>query len=77
MFIQRMTEQEDIKLSFYSNFYYFNGNVKDSVLQDQITNTFQFILGDPYTDKLSARVYAGHEFARYGHRSPEKYQTSS
>jgi hypothetical protein len=31
------------------------------------------ILGDPYTDQLSARIYAGHEFSRYGQRSPETY----
>lgn len=55
---------------FYDNFYYYSGEVMDSVLQDQVVNTFQFILGDPYTDKLSARIYAGHEFARYGQRSP-------
>jgi hypothetical protein len=64
----------DLIPDFYDNFYYFNGDVKDSVVQDQIINTFQFILGDPYTDMLSARVYAGHEFARYGQRSPERYQ---
>jgi len=60
-------------LDFYDNFYYFHDDVKDSVVQDQIINTFQFILGDPYKDKLSARVYAGHELARYGMTSPEKY----
>ncbi|MCF8224364.1 MAG: putative porin [Bacteroidales bacterium] len=54
----------------YDNFYYYNGNVKDSVVHDRIINTFQFILGDPYTDPLSARIYAGHELARYGQRSP-------
>lgn len=59
---------------FYDNFYYYNGQVKDSVVFDKISNTFQIILGDPYTDKLSARIYAGHEFERFGQRSPEKYQ---
>jgi hypothetical protein len=61
--------------AFYDNYYYFSDEIKDSTVQDQISNTFQFILGDPYTDKLSARVYAGHEFARYGQRSPDLFQT--
>ncbi len=59
---------------FYDNFYYFDGDVRDSVVYDKITNTFQFILGDPYTDPLSARIYAGHEFSRYGQRSPYTYK---
>ena len=63
--------------AFYDNFYYFNGTVKDSVVYDKITNTFQFILGDPYLDKLSARIYAGHEFSRYGQRSPEEFTVFS
>lgn len=62
---------------FYDNFYYFNGDIKDSVVFDRISNTIQFVLGDPYTDKLSARVYAGHEFTRYGQRSPEKFKVFS
>lgn len=61
--------------AIYDNFYYYNGGeIRDSVVYDKITNTFQFILGDPYTDKLSARVYAGHEFSRYGQRSPYSYK---
>ncbi len=60
--------------SYYDNFYYFHNAVKDSVVHDKISNTFQLILGDPYTDKLSARVYAGHEFVRYGQRSPDQYE---
>lgn len=63
--------------SFYDNFYYYNGEVKDSVVYDKITNTLQFILGDPYTDQLSARIYAGHELSRYGQRSPEVYRVFS
>jgi len=59
---------------FYNDFYYFSGEVMDSVVFDKISNTFQFILGDPYTDKLSARIYAGHEFERYGQRSPDTYK---
>lgn len=54
----------------YENFYYMNSEVKDSVVHDRVANTVQVILGDPYTDKLSARVYAGHEFVRYGQQSP-------
>lgn len=60
---------------FYDNYYYYDKDAKDSVVQDQIINTFQFILGDPYTDKLSARIYIGHEFTRFGQRSPEVFQT--
>jgi hypothetical protein len=67
--------EDDVSLEtlpgLYDNFYYFQEEIKDSVAYDKITNTFQFILGDPYTDQLSARIYAGHEFSRYGQRSPE------
>ncbi|HKK60974.1 MAG TPA: putative porin [Bacteroidales bacterium] len=59
---------------FYDNFYYTNNAIRDSAVKDKIVNTFQFILGDPYTDSLSARVYAGHEIARYGQQSPLTYQ---
>ncbi len=59
--------------SIYDNFYYLHDEVKDSVVQDKIANTFQLILGDPYTDKLSARIYAGHEFMRYGQMTPDIY----
>ncbi|MEX0983368.1 MAG: putative porin [Bacteroidales bacterium] len=58
---------------FYNNFYYYHDNVKDSAVYDEISNIFQMVLGDPYTDKLSARVYAGHEFSRYGQLSPDEY----
>jgi hypothetical protein len=61
----------------YDNFYYFNRDVRDSVAYDKVTNTFQFILGDPYTDQLSARIYAGHEFSRYGQRSPDPIEVFS
>jgi hypothetical protein len=73
----RMYMDQDLSIlsDFYNNYYYFSDEIKDSIVQDQISNTFQFILGDPYTDKLSARVYAGHEFARYGQRSPDLFQT--
>ena len=59
---------------FYDNFYYYHERVKDSATLNDITNTFQLVLGDPYKDKLSARVYAGHEFSRYGQVSPEEFQ---
>ena len=62
---------------FYNNFYYYQDNVKDSAVFDKISNVFQIVLGDPYTDKLSARVYAGHEFSRYGQVSPDEYQVFS
>ncbi len=77
----RRQYQDDFNLTaipaFYDSFYYFNGEVMDSVVNDKISNTIQLILGDPYKDKLSARVYAGHEFSRYGQRSPELYQVFS
>jgi hypothetical protein len=59
---------------YYGNRYYMTNEVMDSVVEDRISNTFQVILGDPYTDKLSARIYAGHEFTRYGQLSPENNQ---
>jgi hypothetical protein len=62
---------------FYDNFYYFHERVKDSATLNDITNTFQLVLGDPYKDKLSARVYAGHEFSRYGQVSPEEFRVFS
>ncbi|MCA1746567.1 MAG: putative porin, partial [Bacteroidales bacterium] len=52
-------------------------DIKDSAVFDKVSNTLQFVLGDPYTDLLSARVYAGHEFSRYGQVSPEEYQVFS
>ncbi len=62
---------------FYDNFYYYHERVKDSASLNEVTNTFQLVLGDPYTDKLSARVYAGHEFSRYGQVSPDQFQVFS
>ncbi len=62
---------------FYDNFYYYHENVKDSASLNEITNTFQLVLGDPYTDKLSARFYAGHEFSRYGQISPDEFRIFS
>lgn len=61
----------------YHNYYYFNGSALDSVMQDRVTNTFQIILGDPYVDQISARIYAGHEFSRYGQLSPEEFEVFS
>lgn len=62
---------------FYENFYYYSEEIKDSAVFDKVSNTLQFVLGDPYTDILSARVYAGHEFSRYGQVSPDEYQVFS
>ncbi|MFC2090767.1 putative porin [Bacteroidota bacterium] len=77
--VREYTDRMPVTLvsDFYDNFYYHVRDIKDSAIQDQIINTFQFILGDPYTDPLSARVYAGHEFARYGDRYPHLFQTFS
>ncbi len=62
---------------FYDNYYYIHAGALDSVVHDRITNTFQMVLGDPYTDILSARVYGGHEFSRYGQLSPDQFMVFS
>ena len=54
----------------YHNFYYPINIAKDSALEDKISNVIQLILGDPDYDKLSARIFAGHEFRRFGMLSP-------
>jgi len=54
----------------YNNYYYETFNAFDSVSEDKISNVFQVILGDPDYDKISARVYAGHELRRFGMLSP-------
>ncbi|MCP4313473.1 MAG: putative porin [Bacteroidetes bacterium] len=56
--------------SIYDNYYYEVASAFDSVSEDKVTNVFQVILGDPDYDKISARVYAGHEFRRFGMLSP-------
>lgn len=55
----------------YENYYYEIRNAKDSASEDKISNVFQLILGDPDYDKISARVYVGHELRRFGSLSPE------
>lgn len=55
----------------YRNYYYLTGNASDSASEDKISNVFQLILGDPDYDKISARIYAGHEWRRFGTLSPD------
>jgi hypothetical protein len=54
----------------YNNYYYEISNTMDSASEDKLSNVLQLILGDPDFDKISARVYAGHEFRRFGAVSP-------
>lgn len=61
----------------YNNYYYEVTNPMDSVSEDQLSNVFQVILGDPDYDKISARVYAGHELRRFGMVSPIPVQVFS
>lgn len=75
------TYEDDVNLSdlspVYDNYYYFSGAAMDSVSEDKLSNVFQLILGDPDYDKISARVYAGHELRRFGSFSPFEYQVFS
>lgn len=59
----------------YDYYYYLVSGAKDSVSEDRISNVFQLILGDPDYDKISARVYAGHDFRRFGMLSPRAVNT--
>ena len=54
----------------YQHYYYEFSNAMDSVSEDKLSNVVQIILGDPDYDKISARVYAGHELRRFGAVSP-------
>ncbi len=54
----------------YRNYYYSVNNPVDSASEGRITNVFQMILGDPDYDRISARVYAGHIYRRFGSLSP-------
>ncbi|MCK4751458.1 MAG: hypothetical protein KAT15_30585, partial [Bacteroidales bacterium] len=54
----------------YGNYYYEVTDPMDSVSEDKLSNVFQLILGDPDYDRLSTRVYAGHELRRFGALSP-------
>jgi len=57
--------------ALYDTVYYPQSSVLDSAREDLLSNVFQLIWGDPYGDKMSARVYAGHELIRYSNRFPE------
>lgn len=61
----------------YSNYYYLYDIAEDSVLEQNISSVLQLILGDPDYDKISARIYAGHEYKRFGMLSPESYYIDS
>ena len=61
----------------YDNYYYLLPEARDSVSEDRISNVFQLILGDPDYDRLSARVYAGHELRRFGYLHPMAYREFS
>lgn len=62
---------------FYSNYYYLVDEAQDSVTQQHISSVLQLILGDPDYDKISARIYAGHDFRRYGMLSPQTFYIDS
>lgn len=66
---------------FYFGKYYYdlveNTSPFDSAREDKISNVIQVILGDPDYDKISARVYAGHEWRRFGMLSPTTFPAFS
>jgi len=55
---------------FYPDYHYEITQPLDSASEDKLTNVVQVIIGDPDYDKISARVYAGHEWRRFGMLSP-------
>jgi hypothetical protein len=61
----------------YRNYYYLTEIARDSAVEQNISSVLQLILGDPDYDKISARIYAGHEFRRYGMLSPETFHIDS
>jgi len=61
----------------YNNYYYETTSPYDSVSEDKLSNVFQVVLGDSDYDKISARVYAGHELRRFGMLSPTPKQVFS
>jgi hypothetical protein len=73
--------RDDVSVSslnpFYENYYYVLGSAKDSVSEDKISNVVQVILGDPDYDKISARIYAGHELRRFGYLYPAHWDVFS
>jgi len=54
----------------YDTVFYMNEAVMDSVREDLLSNVFQLIWGDPYGEKMSARIYAGHELRKYSYLQP-------
>lgn len=61
----------------YNNYYYLAAGARDSASEDKISNVFQLILGDPDYDKISARIYAGYEWRRFGMLSPDSIYVDS
>jgi hypothetical protein len=61
----------------YSNYYYLSNIARDSAVEQNISSVLQLILGDPDYDKISARIYAGHEFRRFGMVSPDSLYVDS
>jgi len=61
----------------YNNYYYESSSAFDSVSEDKLSNVVQVILGDPDYDKISTRIYAGHELRRFGQLSPWPQQVFS
>ncbi len=61
----------------YNSYYYLIGDAKDSAVQQNISSVLQLILGDPDYDKISARIYAGHEYRRFGMLSPDSVYVDS
>lgn len=61
----------------YNNYYYLTEIAKDSAVQQNVSNILQLILGDPDYDKISARIYAGHEYRRFGMLSPQTVYVDS
>jgi hypothetical protein len=61
----------------YSNYYYLSDVTRDSAVEQNISSVLQLILGDPDYDKISARIYGGHEFKRFGMISPDSVYVDS
>lgn len=61
----------DLLAPVYRNYYYLDSEALDSASEDRISNVFQLILGDSDYDKISARIFAGHEFRRFGMLTPQ------
>jgi len=57
--------------ALYNTLYYPVREVMDSARENILSNVFQLIWGDPYGDKVSARIYAGHEFRKFAYVYPE------